>query len=116
MRSPVLKVILTLIAVFDLYYARLSRKNSPGLHVARRVYNSIDPDIHFDSIKESKGRDIGKKRGIIARPAVSDDDIRQFLETLKIGAELGSTERNLFNYLESMSNTPDNIQITPRGG
>jgi hypothetical protein len=114
---------LTFTAVLDLIYVRSSRGNSPDSQIARSIYKSIDFDVlwHIERIREERGGDIGEKdyQWRMAHLTVSDYDIRQFLETIMIGQEIGPSDRNLFDYLDSASNTPDNIKfavVGRRGG
>jgi hypothetical protein len=54
-------------------------------------------------------------RSIIAHPPVSDTQITEFLK--RIGEDLETSNVDLFKYLKSTANTPENIKnAAARGG
>jgi hypothetical protein len=61
--------------------------------------------------------DVADSRQKLTHPFIPEDRLFEFLSKLGSGhADLEPIEVDLFEYLKSMSNNPENIQRAARGG
>ena len=105
-----------MVIVWDLYHAQT--KPGPARNFARRIYRKIDENIIScaNNLARTKG-DVAESRRNLAHPLISEDRLGNFLSELGSGDEgLEPIEIELFRYLASRSNAPENIEHAIRGG
>jgi hypothetical protein len=81
--------------------------------VARRVYDTINLDLmHLAEHVLIAKEDIGTRRNPLARPVISDAEVREFLEAeLADGAPgLDPLEIAAFDFIKERAITDENIQ------
>lgn len=105
-----------MVIVWDLYYAQT--KPGPPRNFARRIYHKIDENITScaNNLARTKG-DVAESRRNLAHPLIPEDRLSSFLSELGSGDEsLEPIEVEMFRYLASRSNAPENVERAIRGG
>jgi hypothetical protein len=104
------------VIVWDLYYAQ--SKAGPIRNRARCIYRKIDEKLrsYANDLMMMKAAAAESQRRL-AHPDIPDDSLLRFLSELGSGdAGLDPIEIEMFKYLESRSNHPQNIALAVKGG
>lgn len=103
---------LYLVTVWDLQYAQ--SKSGPARNVAQRIYRNID-----ENVRSYSNNLLGMKAGVaasvdrqkLAHPSIANDRLLKCLFDLGQEDEgLEQIEIEMFKYLKSRSNHPENIE------